>query len=355
MFVCKRTVLMALARSIWWPAALVAGCLLSLPGLSAAQQQRTRTLTYDVDRQAWAETAAPSVGTPDGDLHAIRVLIKDQEYREALKSIDRFVGNYGENQALKPDLLIARAESLIGRQAYHKAHEVLQEFLGTYGGSALTAEALRLEFVIGEAFLGGVKLKLMGLRLLSGEDTGLRILDEISTDYADSPLAELAIETKANHLFKTGDHASAKLAYAQLLREYPRSRYHEFALRRLAEAELASFGGVDYDDAAMIQADERYREYRSQYPRAADREGVALILNGIRETRAQKALAVGGYYERTDHISSAVFYYQAVLKDWPDTVAATKATTRLELLGALRAVPGGSVEPQSNADGRMNR
>ncbi len=332
-------------------AGLLVGALLVTLQAVHAQQPRTRTLVYDPDRKAWEELPTPQPGTPAGDLHVIRTRIKERRYRPALSAIRKFVKKHGPSDPTYPEVLIARAEALIGRRQYYKAHVTLQEFMVEFGGTAPASEALRLEFVIAEAYLAGAKRKVWGIRLLSGNDVAYRILDEISADHADDRMAELAIKTKADHLFGKGEHGAAELEYSRLLREDPRSRYHAFALRRSADAALASFGGVHFDDAALVEAADRYDEYRLRYPVKADRGAVGLILDGIRETRAEKDYSIGTYYERTGHLSSAIFYYQLVRRNWADTIAATRATARLELLGALQH--GRSTEPAAG-DGRTD-
>ncbi len=303
-----------------------------------AQQPRLRTFTYDAQKKEWAEQAPPPAGTPEGDLYVIRTHIQEQRYRKALTDIKTFIKKYGEDGPLYPEILIAKAEALIGQKEYDQAHQVLQEFLGEFSGMAITTEALRLEFEIAEVFLTGVKRKVWRIFRISGEDLALQILDEISADHPDSRLAELAVKTKADHLFRTGEHALAELEYSRMMREYPRSRYDQYSLGRAAESALASFGGVDYDEAALVEAQERYVDYRTRYPASADREGVGLILDSIRESRAEKEFVIGQYYEKTDHVGSAVFYYKELRKAFPDTVAAGKAAARLELLGAAEPV-----------------
>jgi len=314
--------------------------------LAGAQQQpRIRTLTYDGQQKEWVEQPPPPAGTADGDLYAIKLQIHDGHYRGALSAIKRLVAKYGKADPAYPEALIAQAEALIGLKDYAKAHAVLQAFLGEFGGMTLTAEALRLEFVIAEAYLSGVKRRVWLVFRVSGEDVGYQILDEISTDHQDSPLAELAVKTKADHLFKVGEHALAELEYARILKDYPRSRYHQFSLGRSAESALASFAGVDYDEAALVEAEERYKDYRLRYRLQADREGVGLILDSIHEMRGEKDFLIGQYYERTDHPGSAIYYYQGVRRGFPETIAAKKATSRLELLGVLEpvaAAPSGS-------------
>jgi len=319
------------------PLALIIAAVI-VPWPASAQQPRLRTLTYDAQKKEWVEQAPPPAGTAEGDLYAIRTEIQEKRYRKALSDIKQFVEKYGEQDASYPQVLIAKAEALIGQRKYDEAHTVLQEFLGEFAGMALTSEALRLEFEIAEVYLTGVKRKVWGIFRVSGEDRAMEILDEIAADYPESPLAELALKTKADYLFRTGEHALAELEYSRMLREFPRSRYHQFALGRTAESALASFGGVEYDEAALVEASERYGDYRLRYPGPADREGVSLIQESIREARAEKEFRIGEYYERTDHIGSAIFYYRQVGSDFPDTTAAGKAKTRLELLGALEPV-----------------
>jgi len=318
---------------------LVTLAFCSVAGLHPAQgqQPRSRTLTYDGTRKDWVETPPPPSDTAEGKLHAIRILIEEGQFRKVPSAVKKFGKEFGESDALYPAALLAKAEALIGQKEYQKAHLALQEFLSQFGGTALTAEASRLEFVIAETYLAGTKRKVIGLRLLSGEDLALQILDEISVDYPESELAELAIKTKADYLFRKGNHSLAELEYSRLVREYPRSRYHPFCFRRSAEAALAAFQGVEYDEAALIEAEERYGDYRGAYPDAAQREGVDLVLDGIRDARAEKELSIGQYYERTDHVRSAIFHYSLVRERWPDTLAANKATSRLELLGTLRS------------------
>ncbi len=324
----------------WWRALLITAAALPAP-TTEAQQSRSHTLTYEKDKREWIEVAPPQPGTSKGDLYLIRESIRDQAFGRASSQVKAFIKAYGSDDPNYPAVLVAQAEAQIGRRRFVAAHDTLQAFLGAYRGAALTADAVRLEFVIAESFLGGAKRRFWGVPLISGEDLALQILGEIAADFPDDRYAELALKTKADYLFKTGDHALAELEYNRLIRDYPRSRYHEYVLRRAAEAALASFAGVYYDEAALVEAGERFEEYRASYPAQADRDGVALVLDSITEMRADKDYLVGEYYEKTGHLSSAVYYFKIVRKDWSGTVAAAKATRRLELLGVLEVIRHG--------------
>ena len=322
----------------WFWFRLVVTCVLAAGHHVDAQQPRRRTLHYDSPRKTWVEQPPPPPGTAEGDLHLIIDFNQHGRLRQAEKAVDKWLKKHGQNHAIYPEILIAKSQLLIAKKHFYNAHLELQSYLNQFGKAPLTAEALRLEFIIAEHFLTGAKRKVLGIPLIRDIDLAYRILDEISADYPDSQHAELAIKTKAEHLFHSGEHSLAELEYARLLKEYPRSRYHQLALSQSAKATLAAFAGVEYDEAALIEAQERFAEYQRAYPAVAEHDGVGLILDSIRETRAEKKWLIGQYYERTDHVSSAVYYYQRVRKHWSGTIAAQKATERLELLGVLQPV-----------------
>jgi len=328
--VLRRQLLIAAAATLW-------GMVWFAP-YASAQTPRVRTLTYDSQRKEWVEEPPPAAGTAAGDLYEIRRLVAGKEYRKALSEVKRFIKQYGKSDGLYPEVLIAQADALIGRKQFDKAHTILQSFLSEFGGMAITTEALRLEFVVAEAYMSGVKRRVWVVFRVSGVDEAYKILDQIAADYPDSRLAELAIKAKGDHLFKVGEQALAELEYARMLRDYPKSRYHQYALRRAADSALASFAGVDYDEAALIEAEERYKDYQTRYRVEADHESVGQVVDTIHEMRAEKDYRIGEYYERTDHLGSAVFHYKSVRENWPNTIAAARVTRRLELLGALAPV-----------------
>jgi tetratricopeptide (TPR) repeat protein len=316
-------------RLVWAMVFLPAASAMAL----AAEPTRTRKLNYEPTKREWVELPPPPPGTAEGDLFRLRESVRAGDFRRSLDGVKRWVKTYGAEDPLYPEILLIRAEAWIGRGNFDHAFKALQEFINQFAGIALTSDALRLEFIVAESYLGGARRRFLGLPMFSGEDRAFQILDEIALDYPDDPLAPLAIKTKADYLFRRGEHDQAEMEYARLQREYPRSRYNQFAMRRAAESALAGFGGVEYDDSALIEAHERFQDYRVRYAAVADQEGVGLILDNIRELQAEKEFRIGAYYERTDHLSSAVFYYRVVLRDFPGTIAAGKAGRRLEMLG----------------------
>lgn len=310
--------------------------LILVSGFAAAQddERRTRTVARDPATGEWVDATPADAGTPEGDLRLAREALVHRDYSRTLRLVAEWERAYGKTHELHPAAILVRTQAMIGQRRYEAARKILARFVDEYDGTSYVHEALRQEFIIAEAFLGGAKRPFLWLPILPAEDMGLRILDDLSTGFPDDAHAEAAVKTKADYFFRTGEHPLAEMEYARLLDEHPNGRYHAFALRRAADAAQASYAGVEYDEAPLIEAQQRYEEYAQRYPAEASAGGVGGIIEKIQQDRADKELSFGRYYERTRHPRTAIYYYELVLKDWPDSVAAQKAKERLAILGA---------------------
>ena len=328
-----------------WGCCALAVLLAVSPARAQKSQERARQLEYDPSTGQWVESQPPVPDTPLGDYQLARLDFAQEDYRGAYQRISKWLKTYGPDDPLYPEALLFRAEVEIARRDYYKAHKHLQEFRSEFGQTELADRAAEFQFVIAEVFLSGVKRKFWGLRILSGTDTALDILDELSASQEGTTMAEQAIKTKADFYFGRGDFSLAELEYSRLAQEYPRGRYLRYAQRRSADAALASFPGVEFDDAALIEAEERFTQYLAQYPGLAEQEGIGQILQQIRSQRAAKEYSIGRYYEKTKHVEAAVFYYRSTSENWSDTIAAAQARDRLARLGAVEAT-GSEAGPQ---------
>ncbi|MCP4247675.1 MAG: outer membrane protein assembly factor BamD [bacterium] len=339
-------------RSLGSSGAFVLAVLATAPAVPAADvpEPRARQLEYDPATGRWLEAEPPQPGTPEGDLSLARRDLARQKYRQAHGRIKKWLKTYGPEEALYADALMLRAEVEIARGDYYKALKHLGEFLDQYGHTELAPRARTFEFLVAEVFLSGKRRKWLGMRLFKATDKGVEVLDELSASFPETELAEEAIKTKADFYFQQGDFTLAEMEYARLVEEYPRGQWTRYAMRRSAEAALASFGGIDFDDAPLIEAEERFGLYLAQYPGSAEQEGIGQILQQIHAQRAAKECSVGNYYERTGHPRAAAFYYRSTCENWPGTIAATRAQQGLTRLGEADGLPEGGPPTETAAE-----
>jgi outer membrane protein assembly factor BamD (BamD/ComL family) len=306
-------------------------------GLGRAYADQTPTtrphqLRFAPKQSEWIELPKPEPGTAAGDLAAARAALAEQQYGKARKLIRAWQKSYGSSSEFLPQALLLEARAEKGLRNYYDAYQVLDRLISDFRATEAADDGVVELFNIAEVYLSGVRRKLWGMRLLDASELALDILDRITAEFAGTRLAELALKTKADYFFQRGDFPLAELELARLLQEYPESQYRRYAMKLSADAALASFTGVRFDDAPLVEAEERYRMYAREYP--DDAGGVSPILETIRERRAEKELEIGRYYRKIDEPEAAVFYFESVQAHWPDTAAAAQA------VDAIRAMEG---------------
>ncbi len=303
-----------------------------------AQEKYPERLTYDPKTGEWLELAPPEPGTEDGDLELARAALaradSHKELLRARKMLQQWIKTYFDSKRV-PEALFYYADSEFQLGNFMKSYETYERLLDEVKGSELAQRALRNEMVIAEVFLSGRWRKIWaGMIRLPAYEEALDILERIATNRAPgTPMAEQAIKVKADYHYAKGEFEDAEKEYARLGRDFPKSRYATLAMLRSAQSAYASFHGVKFDDSSLVEAEERFEQFRKKFPQAAEEENVPLLMEQIRNSRAQKEFGVGRFYERTKHPRAAAFYYRSVIKYWPDTTWAMMAQGRLEGLG----------------------
>lgn len=313
------------------------------PANSAEPVRKDRfveTWTVDPKTGQWVERPPPQPGTEDGDLDLARQALAREEYKDAATRAKAWIKTYGGSAERYPEALYVSATAQFELGEYRAAHDAYKALLNDFPGSTYAERALSAEFRIAEQYLAGQKRKAWGglLRIRDYEE-GIKIMDDIIANHAGTELAELAVKTKADYYFRQGDFDLAQDEYARLARDYSRGRYEPYALLRSAEAALASFAGVRFDDAGLIEAEERFRQFEQRYPQIAGAKQVPVLLDQIRTTRAQKEYVTADFYERTHKRSAAAFYYRSTIRNWPGTTWSAQAEARLMRLGLNESAP----------------
>lgn len=297
--------------------------------LSPQEQRYRERQTLDPDTGQW-ETA-PTTDTPTTGLGEVRRLLAIGEPKEARDRVEAWLETVPDESRYYEAVLLL-GETYFESGDFWKALEQYNVVAENASGE-LFREANRRSVDVARAFLSGEKRIVWRIFRLPAYDEGIEILDRVWERMPGTPLGEFALKLRADYFFRRGEVDIAQDEYANLAQQYPSGRFYQLALLRTAEAADAAFPGVKFDDLALIEAQQRYARVQAEFPAFAERERIAERLDGIRELRAQKDLEIGKWYERTDQPAAAEFYYRAVLVDWPNTLAAAEARTRLLALG----------------------
>lgn len=313
--------------------------------VSPPPSKRAERLSFDPVTNRWTQTRAPIPGTEDGDLEIARQWMARGEYDTALDILEDWIDQYGPSSPRYPEALYLEGSAHLERGDYRSANDTYHALLADFPGSMYAEKALSGRFRVAEQYLAGKRRRALGgLMRVKDRDGGVEILDEIVANYPDTSLAEQAQLAKANYYYERGEFELAEDEYARFVREFPRSRYQAKALLWSAYAALASFPGIHFDDAPLIEARERFVQFTRSYPGQAQQFEVSTLLEQIEATRADKTFEIGWFYERTGQQPTARYYYEALIERWPETPGASQARSRLEIMGEI-----GLTEPMDDA------
>lgn len=315
-------------------AVLAAAGLCLGAGKSKERERFAEKLKLDPKTGQWIETPSPEAGTEDGDLDIARRHLAREEYSKAAKQVKGWMKTYGSEAERYPEALYIEGTAKLGMGEYRGAHDAYQALMNDFPGSVYAEQGIAADFRVAEQYLAGKRRKAWGgLLRIRDYDAGVKILDDVATNHPNTDVAELAMKTKADYYYRTGEFSLAQDEYVKLARDFPNSRFHPLALLRSAESALASFPGIKFDDAGLVESEERFTQFKAQYPEIAERERIPVVLEQIRSTRAQKEFETAGFYERTKRVRTAAFYYRSTVKNWPGTAWAAQAEARLAIMG----------------------
>lgn len=326
--------------------------LAAVVGLFIASQAAFAQETYELDAGEWEQTDSYEPGTPEAELQEARRLLAEDQPKEAIDKVDEWL-KQNRVHAMSPEAYLIRGDAKVAMGDYYKALFDYEYLLRSYPESRAFDKALEREFEIARIFAGGVKRKLLGMRIVPAGGEAEEIFIRIQERSPGSNLGERASLALGDYFFAQGDMPSAAEAYDLFLLNYPNTEYREGAMLRLIQANFATFKGPRFDATGLIDALQRIETFEEEYPVTAERIGTEAMRIRIDESLAAKVLNSAKWYEkRGEHVSASVMYRE-VISDHPQTSAAQEAIKRLEELGEpVQVVPADQmpIEPAAASE-----
>lgn len=302
------------------------------PARAQAQEEQYRERqVLDPETDSWVDAPPLVDGEPADELDRARSLLARGEINAAYRLLKQWVKENPDHDRYVEALYLL-GEALFERRFFFQAYERYDEVSESTAGE-IFYKAVRRSMDVARAFLSGEKRIVWRILRLPAYDDGIEILDRVWERVPGTRMGEQALRLKADYFYVKGDMDLAQDEYVNLAREYPNGRFVQYAMLRSAESAAAAFPGIKFDDRSLLEADERYRQVQQAYPDLARRENLDERLEGIRQKRAEKDLDVARWYERTRRAGAAEYYYRLILREWPDTLAAAEARSRLRALG----------------------
>jgi len=301
--------------------------ILSVDGIAAPRER----IIFDDEKRVWIP--AEELEKPlQGVVGQAQELMQQRKIRQAENLLKKYL-KLNPDAPDRAEAMLLYADCAFIRSEYGQADERYKKIISEFPNTREFAISIRRELEIAKVWLAGKKKRTLGIFFLDASDEAIDTLSQIEQLAGGYRIAEVALWTKADYYYRTGQFELAEIAFRRLAKDYKSPRYHKIALNRAASSALASFPGIYFDDTPLLEASQLYNEYLESFPNEGKREDIPGILEDIKLKRAEKEFEIGRFYKRIRKPEAAAYYFRYVIRTWPDTLWSEKSRTELERLG----------------------
>ena len=296
----------------------------------------------------WVAAPKPAMGTIEGELALISQQIEQKNFKTARAAADAFLKDHPDSPSCEEAMLLG-AQAELENGMYYQAFERLESMLAKYPNGLFLERALTREMEVANAFLAGKKRIVGGVLRLPAADEGLTILRKVSEHAPGTDIAERAMLRIGEYHFEKKEYSDSADAYDEFLALNPKSARVPHTMALAAQSMYESFKGVPYDETPLVEAEARFKALVAQYPDEARKCRAADMVREIVTIRGERAYETAKFYERTGKPQSAIFYYRQVAEEFPSTVWASEARTKVGVAPRRPSAKPAAEEPKPAA------
>ncbi len=257
-------------------------------------------------------------------------LYKEDSLKEAKREFKKLLDHYPKSsQAAEAQFYLGVIEEKQDR--LYEAYLAYQKVIDKYPFSSRVNEIIEKEFRIAERFMQGEKRKAFGLALPI-ENPAIEIFRKVIDNSIYGPWAAEA-QYKLGLVLKGEDRLfEAEEEFNKVIKNYPQSEWVAPAEFQIASCRGSISPSPDYDQEGTREAKERFEEFVVSHPDAALSRQAEKNIRELKEKEAQGYYDIAVFYEKQKAYNAAKIYYNTVIKDYPQSIWADKALSKLQVL-----------------------
>lgn len=236
--------------------------------------------------------------------------------------------------ALAPGAVYRAAQLLEENRDYAKAASTYKVLVERYPGSPHFDEAIEAQFRIGEMYLAGKKVKLLGIPISSSMD---RAVDVFAAIVHTAPYGQYTARAQFNIGLarqKQAANDAAIQAYQAVIDKFPNEPVAADAQYQIGYIwfEAARLG--TNDQAATQNARTAFQDFLLRYPKSEKAAQARQNLELLEQKATTDAFKVAKFYDKEKAYRAAVIYYNEVIREQPGSSASNQAKRRIDQIKA---------------------
>ena len=299
--------------------------VLALFGLLLAPSLSFAYWEWTPQTQKWINPKYAVKETPEAQYAWAEEYFARKDYSTAIRKLEQLIEVFSDSPlAAKARYRIGEIYQAAGEDS--KAFRSYQKVVDNYPGSDLFIDAVSKQFVIGEEF---ARNKPGGWFSFFRQDPA-DLLTKTVTAAPYAVEAEKALYDLGNYHFRQRHFQEAIDTFDRLVQDYPESQYVPAAELTAGEAGFKLSRKQKNNEDLLLNTATRLAAFLARYPDNEGKEEAQKLYNQARELLAERALEVAQFYEKDKKPAAAKFYFEKVVKDYPETEAAKKAGEKIK-------------------------
>jgi outer membrane protein assembly factor BamD len=258
---------------------------------------------------------------------------KEGDMKRAIKAFKTLVKRHPKD-ALAAGALYRAAELQEQTHQYMPAADSFRQLVERYPASPRFEEAIEAQFRIGEIYLNGKKLKLLGIPIASSLDRAITIFASVVRTAPYGKYTARAQFDIGLAREKQGVHEAAIEAYQAVIDKFPTEPVAVDAQYQIGYIWFQAARAGTKDMAAASNAKTAFQDFLFHYPNSEKAAQARSNLELLERKQTVSSFQVAKFYDKQKYYRAAVIYYNEVIRQQPGSTESDQAQKRINELRA---------------------
>jgi outer membrane protein assembly factor BamD len=258
---------------------------------------------------------------------------KNGDNKRAIRAYKSLVKRHPKD-ALAPTALFRAAQLQEQTHQYTPAANSYLQLVERYASSAHFDEAIEGQFRVGEIFLNGKKLKVLGIPIASALDRAVTIFANVVRT---APYGKYTARAQFNIGMareKQGANDAAIQAYQAVVDKFPNEPIAVDAQYQIGYIWFTAAQLGTNDAAAAGNAKTAFQDFLFHYPKSEKAAQARTDLDILEHKQTNNSFKVAKFYDKQKYYRAAVIYYNEVIRQQPGSEESNQAKKRIDQLRA---------------------
>src|SRR5881227_2248853 len=258
---------------------------------------------------------------------------KDGDIKRAIRAYKTLVRRHPKD-ALAPTALYRAAQLQEQTRQYTPAADSYLQLVERYPSSPHFDDAVEGQFRVGEVYLNGKKLKVLGIPIASSLDRAVTIFANVVRTAPHGKYTARAQFDIGLCREKQGANDAAIQAYQAVVDKFPNEPIAVDAQYQIGYIWFTAAQKGTKDAAAANNAKTAFQDFLFHYPKSEKAAQARANLDLLEHKQTANSYKVAKFYDKQKYYRAAVIYYNEVIRQQPGSEESNEAKKRIDQLRA---------------------